>query len=151
MRTFLACVLTSVLAGILASCGDATIAPKRSSKAAQYNAHWYEKLEEETTWHLARKRCEELGGHLVCITSPEEDAFVRGLSKDESVWIGASDEAKEGEWCWVSGEPFGYKNWHGNEPDNHMGVQHHALYWVGRGWADDFAGMRIKYICEWDR
>jgi len=34
------------------------------------------------------------------------------------LWIGASDQAVEGTWTWVTGEPFSFARWATNQPDN---------------------------------
>lgn len=125
--------------------------PETALKAARtFNGHHYSVLPDPMTWHTAQRRCEELGGHLVCITSEDEDHFVRELAADRNVWLGASDEATEGEWAWVSGEAFEYTHW-AARPDNAGGVQNHACYWAGRGWDDLAAGERMAAVCEWDR
>ena len=84
------------------------------------NGHWYELVtaplsfgdavvEASTRTHLG------LGGHLVTITSADENAFVHGLTGGGAAWLGASDAAVEGEWRWMSGPEAGqlltYSNW----------------------------------------
>ena len=76
-----------------------------------------------------------VAGHLVAITSAEENAFVLGLiaSVQHSVWIGATDRDDEGVWRWVTGERF----WQGNGAGT---VGPDVLYanW-GAGQPDDFS------------
>ena len=59
-------------------------------------------------------------GHLVSITSPEEQAFVEGLVADleKSAYIGLTDQASEGAFVWTSGEATGFLNWAGGEPND---------------------------------
>lgn len=77
-----------------------------------------------------------VNGHLVTIFSQAEQNFVVGLTGGvtNSVWLGGSDAGTEGDWRWVSGEPFWqgrgsrlggtsvggrYTNWRNiNEPNN---------------------------------
>ena len=76
-----------------------------------------------------------MGGHLVTITSPEENDFVVRLLADPRYWhpapdtglmvgplIGAqqSEGAREpdGSWRWVTEEPFLYSNWKNGEPND---------------------------------
>ena len=119
--------------------------------AAVYNGHHYKVIAEHATWHVAKARCEAMGGHLVTITSAAEDDFVRALCKGEDVWLGASDEEKEGDWKWVTGEAFAFKHWATGQPDNDQGTQHHLVYSHGEAWDDNNAGIRWKYMCEWDK
>lgn len=122
--------------------------PPREARA--FGGHHYQRFDEPTTWHVARRKCEEKGGHLATVADKGEDDFLRELAGGKDFWLGGTDEEKEGEWRWVTGEPFRFTHWAG-APDNHGGQQHHTFYWNGRGWDDDAAGSRIGYICEWDR
>jgi hypothetical protein len=73
-------------------------------------------------------------GHLVTIFSPGENAFVLSLlsSVDQSIWLGATDRAVEGEWRWVTGERF----WQGNASGT-AGPDVFYQNW-GLGQPDDF-------------
>jgi hypothetical protein len=70
-------------------------------------------------------------GHLATITSSFEQfnvekiirVYGNDLNEDFSrpgyhLWLGASDAEQEGEWTWVTGEPFVFSNWSGGEPNN---------------------------------
>lgn len=136
-----------------------------------WKGHRYKVIRETLAWHDSKKRCEELGGHLVIINDKEEQSFVvellgrNGMPVDSrqnkdwtAVWIGATDEAKEGEWKWVDGSPLAYANWaqegHGlKQPNGGPGSHYPALSihyggtWDDRSSADRYAKA---FICEWD-
>ncbi|MEZ5302810.1 MAG: C-type lectin domain-containing protein [Verrucomicrobiales bacterium] len=118
--------------------------------AAELNGHFYLHFDGKATWHDAKNACEKLGGHLVTISSREEALFVRRLCGGKHAWIGATDEGKEGEWRWVTGEPFSFTDWGPTGPDNFQGNQHHALIWLGGKWDDYFAAEPNRYVCEWE-
>ncbi|MCX6615023.1 MAG: PKD domain-containing protein [Acidobacteria bacterium] len=55
---------------------------------------------------------------MATIRNAEENEYVRVLVNGESAWIGLTDEAVEGTWAWLSGEPLTYTNWDSGEPNN---------------------------------
>ena len=66
------------------------------------------------SWEDANTLCNNLGGHLLSITSQEEqDVITSLLSNTEglSYWIGLNDVENEGDWIWSSGEDFNFSNW----------------------------------------
>ena len=91
------------------------------ASAKLYNSHSYAVYSVGKTWSDAKKWCESKGGHLVTITSAEEQAFAAKLVSDKKknwYWIGATDERVEGTWRWVTGEKVEYANWSEGEPNN---------------------------------
>lgn len=85
-----------------------------------YKNHRYEVFDEGLTWHEAKAKCESMGGHLVTITSEEEQKHVESLleGRDKNqYWIGACSES--GNFEWVTGESFSYTNWDSSEPNSH--------------------------------
>lgn len=132
----------------------------------EYNGHTYKYYEESTDWHSAKKMCEEYGGHLVVISSIEENDFlIRNLPNFNKsfYWIGATDETKEGLWQWVTDEVFSFCNWSEDSPDNNNGVEHYAGFMSQEenydgyptpiGSWNDFQLSSTDdsgYICEWD-
>ena len=104
--------------------------------------------------HDAKRFCEEKGGHLVTITSPEENDSVTGLARKagKGTWIGFTDEKLEGKWEWVTGEAVTFTAWGTGEPDNSDGQQHFGNLWAGFGfrWADGRAVGYYGCICEWE-
>lgn len=144
---------------------------KDENKKMSFAGHHYQIFDDdkEIRWTDAKRKCEEMGGHLVTITSPEEQQFVEELiSEGMNVfyWLGATDSgAQPNQYYWVTGEAFSYNNWRDEQPDNGD--------W-GVGGTEDYIGMlridvpRYKglaytwndfrdnpndshgYVCEWD-
>lgn len=140
----------------------------------EYNGHHYKVYLEETDWESAQTACEALGGHLATITSEEENQFVYELactySTELAFLLGGTDQAEEGTFVWVTGEPFEYTNWgYLNQPDNYRGYKDQDYITLltfdqtgkyhddsGESWGthasewDDKDGQSNPYICEWD-
>jgi hypothetical protein len=79
----------------------------------------YQLIKKCLTWHEAKDDAEQRGGHMVSVTSAEENAAIYvaltyEAVKDYEPWVGATDEKNEGVWEWVSGEPFDYSHFRGN-------------------------------------
>lgn len=132
--------------------------------ATIFNEHHYLLIPAKLGWHDAKKACEQMGGHLVTITSEEEDRFVVSLSKPLTstegglVWIGCSDEAKEGDWQWVDGSKVKYTGWNPGEPNDRSHTENYGVIFFaggrkgGGGWGDapyPYPAI-VGYICEWD-
>ena len=97
-------------------------------------SHYYVS-EASILWEEAKINCELLGGHLVTISSEEENELVwqgvyanglnPGGSNNYQAWIGLyqnfdSPDYSEpaGGWEWVTGEPVVYANWAPEQPNN---------------------------------
>lgn len=142
-----------------------------------FNNHKYEVFDESLTWHEAKARCEEMGGHLVTITSAEEQAFIESLidgKEKKQYWLGANKES--GSFEWVTGESFSYTNWDGIEPNGNSrkdGEKEKYIHiynvknpnvsgskrfkWNDMfydntypGEEDNFSIENIGYVCEWE-
>ncbi len=130
---------------------------------ADFNGHTYEFVPQDMTWEEARLECVKRGGHLVTVTSAEEEEYLKGLylhinGDDKGGWLGAySDGAYGGDkydWCWVTGEKWNYTNWDNGEPSNSRGTEWFAHFWKDMTWNDvdneDSRGSQYGYICEYD-
>lgn len=89
-------------------------------------------LDNPISWPDANDMANLLGGHLVTLTSAEENDFVFHLIDDEMYWYpgfnlrgpwtggyqlpGATEPT--GGWVWVTGEPFVFERWETGQPNN---------------------------------
>ncbi len=100
-----------------------------------YGTHNYYRYTGHYSWFEAKRLAEEMGGYLATITSQEEMDAVNAII-DRDLWIGLTDEEEEGNWQWVTGEPFEYSNWSEGEPNDDSGVEEWVHVQGGGGWND---------------
>ncbi len=126
-----------------------------------FNGHSYQLFNEQMNWNSAKQYCENLGGHLVTITSEQEQNFLENLIKSgtkEGYWIGATDEKTEGVYEWITGEVFSYTAWRYDQPDNNFGDdsvngEDYLHLWTEGKWNDniiDGSWVSMGFICEWE-
>ena len=128
--------------------------------AAKYNGHIYAIFDVSVSWFDAYTYCDDLGGHLLTITSEEEQTFVESymnsLSFNSRAWIGAYSDGQK--WQWITDEEYEYTNWATNIPlpDCYNGIEFFAhLNFNNLGdWNDllyygDSTGLPYL-ICEWE-
>lgn len=121
-----------------------------------YNGHTYEFYDVNTTWMLAYKTCARLGGHLVTISSQQENDVVLNLFNQNTdtgyLWLGATDERSEGKFTWVTDESFSYSNWNSGQPDNNSSTEHYLQMYDTGKWNDlpNEYNKAPVFICEYD-
>lgn len=124
------------------------------------NGHWYDLVQPSggITWPDARDAAAAathlgLPGHLATVTSSLEHEFVVSsllvpnapvpTDWSLSVWIGLTDASNEGQFTWVTGEPFAYTAWFVDEPNNlgdedFVHYQRYTSSAAGWGWNDHY-------------
>ena len=112
-----------------------------------YNGHSYYRSTGNAFWTDARQACANMGGYLVTVTSAAENNFLFGLWP--SGWIGLTDEVVEGQWRWVTGEPYSYSSWNPGEPNN-AGNEDYVQFVGGGRWNDLPNGIALPYVIEFD-
>jgi hypothetical protein len=98
------------------------------------NGHVYEYVNEVVSWETANSLAAQselagVSGHLVTITSQEEQNFVWSHAGESisvgydgaAVWLGGSDAEQEGVWKWVTGPEAGTTFWQGAGPNGVYG------------------------------
>lgn len=127
-------------------------------KTFDYNDHRYEVYSNSVDWQTAKHFCEQKGGHLVTITSTDENNViknnVRDLSNDR-YWLGLTDISLQSKWKWITDEPFSFKNWSNGEPNNTAGIETYSEFNASNGSWNDLRGfacisLNIGFICEYD-
>ena len=122
----------------------------RPKDTVKFAGHTYALIKEPVTWHVAKQRCEEMGGHLATGETPQQLAFLSEFcqSSGVQVWIGCSRESDD-TWRWLNGDAA---NLPGASLDNVGDIEFH-LHWNKdtKRWNDAPAGWKFSYACEWDK
>lgn len=88
----------------------------------KFNGHHYAVIERYMDFETAKEFCESRGGHLVTITSEEENIFIKEIihryATRDFYRIGGIKN-NSGEWTWITGEKFSYSDWMKDEPKNY--------------------------------
>jgi len=115
--------------------------------ATVFGGHRYLFVPKYLTWDEAREACEAVGGHLVSITSREENDFVASMFPLGGSWYWIGLETVQGRHRWVSGEPFDYSAFVSVLQSTAGGP------WVfsGKSWCYDLIpNAHNAFIVEWD-
>ncbi|XP_060565849.1 neurocan core protein-like isoform X2 [Ruditapes philippinarum] len=103
-------------------------------------------------WLKAEEDCIALGGHLVEITSEEENNFTKSiLSGGSRFWIGLNDIKTEGDFVWVSSGNTAsgvYTKWAPTEPNDTLGNEDCVELYSTGDWKDRDCSEAWHYICE---
>lgn len=119
--------------------------------ATRFEGHYYIIIATQVDWYRARKMCKTVGGHLVYIETPEELAFLlKRMVGIGNVWVGATDEHKEGDWRWLNKKPVRKFVWHDRQPDGKRRKNFGVLFRNGLHDAADSSNWISGFICEWD-
>ncbi len=156
MKKYTICALTLLAVLALSSCKTVSDVP---ADAIKFQGSHYKVIESKVSWHQAEDQCRKMGGMLASVKSAEVNDFIVKLGESKCMWIGASDEIKEGEWLWRDGSKLSYTKWAANEPDNWYGGKEHwmVIGWPGARYADgkwgDTQGFSQElidgFVCEW--
>lgn len=128
-------------------------ATARPKDARTYAGHYYKVIRERATWREAKAACKKLGGHLACIETAKEMAYIKRLVGSRRMWVGATDERVEGRWVWLTGRPVGKGPdfWEPREPS---ATSEENFATVTRSGLKDGPSPHSAvsgYVCEWDR
>jgi hypothetical protein len=116
--------------------------------ARRHNGHAYRLFEGPADYATAKAACTNLGGHLITITSAEEDKVVRDILSPsrQRCWIGLESPGREH--AWVTGEALTYNRWHKSRKGRNNRDPVHVT--VDGDWWCTPANQMRWFICEWD-
>ena len=155
----------NVISGNDDSCNNQNLSLLKTNDILFYEGNRYQRFDIGMTWTDAKAYCEELGGHLVTITSQEEQDFINTLLPGTMnlYWFGLQET--NGTCEWVTGEEYSYENWASNEPNDssenygQLYGKDYSGFCLGE-WNDarDSGGYNSSYhrytntgfICEWE-
>ena len=130
---------------------------------ATFGGHAYLFCEAQLDWEDAADACATLGAYrLVTIDDAAEQAFVHGEASRTGaarLWIGLTDQDREGEWRWAGGGALGsYAAWQSGQPDDGglfeaedcAAMVPDATSAAGEpgGWNDTECSKEYRYVCE---
>ena len=148
-----------------------TVTPEELSYIKHnFNGNQYAVMNGLLTWTEAKEYCEELGGHLVTITSQDEQDFIERIICSQSeyanlYYLGATDDGIENNWHWITDEPFEYTNWQDGQPDGHENDEDYIQMNTRKYYNDDIEfkwhdiandnywiefNLNRGFICEWE-
>ncbi|XP_061185305.1 C-type lectin lectoxin-Phi1-like [Saccostrea echinata] len=109
------------------------------------------------TWIESQVWCSDIGGKLAEIETEEENTFIVNNTLSEastigaSVWVGGTDEEREGVWKWASTNAnITFTNWSPDEPNNILDHEH-CLELAGMeawSWNDNYCKNKRRFLCE---
>jgi hypothetical protein len=117
-----------------------------------YNGHTYFYSNSTTNWQDAKNQCIQLGGHLATIADINEHNFLCQYTVlNQSPWIGLTDEVNEGQFVWVTGEPFNFSYWNSGEPNGGRSENYIHFTTNGCRWNDAQNVGPLYFWLEFDR
>jgi hypothetical protein len=116
----------------------------------KFKGHSYLAILRPITWYDADKLCKSLGGHLAYVASKEDMEFLQKLTRVGGVWVGASDENKEGDWRWTNGMTVMGSLWAHDRPYKAHGLNCAALQQDGLADLNCKDLWPVGFICQWD-
>jgi tetratricopeptide (TPR) repeat protein len=114
--------------------------------AAQFGGHYYKFIAaDRESWSDAKQHAVYMGGQLATISTEPEQTFVAKLAGGKTAWLGGFRE--DGQWKWVSGEPFRYTHWFRRNI-----VQSYLRMLADGQWAGgrDVLGDAAGFVCRWE-
>jgi hypothetical protein len=119
---------------------------KLKDRALEFKGHRYLFIPRCLTWEMAKAACEQLGGHLLTITSAEENDFISSLFPHGSwFWIGLRTTEKGQEW--VTGESTGYRVFLNVVHERALGPK---VFCYKQWYAETFPEACNCFMIEWD-
>ncbi len=119
------------------------------------NGHTYGLVTGSLLWNQANQVASSMGGHLATITSAAEWNFVQSsfpAGSLSTLLLGGTDDGSEGNWQWVTGEPWIYENWGSGRPDNRSGIdggsQNYMWIQTALTWDDVEDGRAGGFLIE---
>lgn len=129
------------------------------------NGHYYDVINGSYTWAQANAAAQAMGGHLVTITSAQENQFLTttfGSAGLHFRWTGGfqppGSPEPAGGWSWVTGETFAFNNWASPGEPNNLGnedriIFDHGVSANGKQWNDLngsvlAAGFVVEFVPE---
>ena len=103
------------------------------------------------SWSDAEVFCQGEGGNLASVTSEAINDYIYEEKKRKGlnfVWLGGSDQEKEGVWKWLDESPWDFNNWNLVEPSNQTGQDCLTQAYYSQKWNDYSCMAKINFVCS---
>jgi hypothetical protein len=117
----------------------------------KFQDHHYLAVLAPVTWDQAVTICKKMGGHLAYIETQKEMDFCKKLVNGVSVYVGASDKQKEGDWRWLNGRRVKQSFWIPNQPVKSKHIYGTTLLRDGLLSINTNYASGRGFLCEWDK
>ncbi|MBL7946481.1 MAG: HYR domain-containing protein, partial [Flavobacteriales bacterium] len=107
---------TPVVTDNCTTCDPGTI--NGYTRLGVFEGHAYYLSTTTSYWPDANSAAQAMGGHLVSISSLQENAWLASQIAGLIAYIGLNDTQNEGQFVWSNGEPVDHTNWSPGQPDN---------------------------------
>ncbi|XP_070537335.1 macrophage mannose receptor 1-like [Ptychodera flava] len=110
----------------------------------------FSKSKELKSWPEAVYECQRLEGHIVTISSPQENSYLQRVLQENhmNVWIGLNRN-KQGVFEWVDEQPVSYTNWAEDEPNGHItGEDCVEMFYHSGEWNDVDCYQKLGFVCK---
>ena len=100
-------------------------------------------------WTAAEKFCQNKSSHLASVTSRSTSDYIsKKFSRRRfHVWIGGTDQDKEGLWKWTDLSPWNFADWEDGSPPDHN-EEHNCLLQSRWGWDDVPCHVKSWFLCS---
>ena len=133
---------------------------RRPADAQVFQGKFYKVVTEQVTWHEARVRCQQMGGHLAIVTSEEQNRFLTNLVKRQGLGGAGSEPQTSRSRANGSGSTvrsLRFSNWDvpQHQPNNKQGIEHYMVLLTrfNGTWCDQPNDGRQEhpgFVCQWD-
>jgi hypothetical protein len=121
------------------------------SYIGKLNGHYYYISRFKKTWIEAKDDCEQSNGHLVTITSEEENTFINEapLRNNSETWIGLTFLFNSDLTHWITGELITYEHWAGIGKPGDPGIfAEYYFYMDAEGRWENWHEILYQYMLE---
>ncbi len=120
--------------------------PQLKALANEFRGHRYLLIPKFVRWTEANAACKKLGGHLLTITSREENDYLASLFPG-GCWLWMGLQTTESGQEWVTGESFSFNGFVDKLRELELGPK---VFSVGKWYFDVFPGAHNCFMVEWD-
>ncbi|XP_020833032.1 pulmonary surfactant-associated protein D-like [Phascolarctos cinereus] len=110
---------------------------------------WFKVMESEGTFEEGKKICSQSGAQLAAPRNSKENRALQQLAKQfgKNIYLGMSDEEREGTFQYQNGQTVSYTSWASREPNGERKENCVELYTDG-DWNDKSCEYKMLVVCE---